>query len=336
MFDTIQKMPDVNGLVLVPRLQIQNANAISSSLTWGFPSITAFMGLLQALERRFFSEDISLEFNAIGIICHEFKPQVHEGFNHTFRLTRNPLEHDGSTAALVEEGRTHLNVSLVLGVYSETAFADAKKWQQIAQSIDAQLEEMHIAGGTVVPRWSATGKTIPRPPAEFYHLPLEDKVWRQLRRRLLPGFSLIGRDPLLTHHWNQLKEDHPQATLLDAWLSASSLIQRAHQTEDEHGIASVEWKADPKSGWIVPMPVGYRALSDLHAPGTVKGARDHEIPFRFVENIYSLGQWVSPHRLKNAVDFLWWCDVDLDNGLYRCRNAYTEPSTLTEEISLDD
>ena len=39
------------ALLLVPHLQVQNANAISSPMTWGFPSITAFVGLMAALER---------------------------------------------------------------------------------------------------------------------------------------------------------------------------------------------------------------------------------------------------------------------------------------------
>ena len=31
-------LPTSEGLLLLPHIQIQNANAISSSLTWGFPS----------------------------------------------------------------------------------------------------------------------------------------------------------------------------------------------------------------------------------------------------------------------------------------------------------
>ena len=36
--------PTDRALLLVPHLQVQNANAISSPMTWGFPSITAFTG----------------------------------------------------------------------------------------------------------------------------------------------------------------------------------------------------------------------------------------------------------------------------------------------------
>ena len=46
-------MSDVFALVLLPHLKVQNANAISGPLTWGFPSPTAFAGFVHALERKF-------------------------------------------------------------------------------------------------------------------------------------------------------------------------------------------------------------------------------------------------------------------------------------------
>ena len=44
--------PDFTHLLVLPRLRVQNANAISSPLTHGFPSMTAFLGLMWALERK--------------------------------------------------------------------------------------------------------------------------------------------------------------------------------------------------------------------------------------------------------------------------------------------
>lgn len=37
-------LPNSDGLLILPRLRVQNANAISSPLTHGFPSMTAFLG----------------------------------------------------------------------------------------------------------------------------------------------------------------------------------------------------------------------------------------------------------------------------------------------------
>ncbi len=105
--------PNINGLLVLPRLRVQNANAISSPLTWGFPSITAFTGFMQALERKL-GADSTLRFKSIGVVCHGFEPQTTEGgFTRAFHLTRNPLNADGSSPAFVEEGRVHLDITLV-------------------------------------------------------------------------------------------------------------------------------------------------------------------------------------------------------------------------------
>ena len=47
------------AILVLPRLRVQNANAISSPLTHGFPSITAFTGLMWALERKLSQAGIS-------------------------------------------------------------------------------------------------------------------------------------------------------------------------------------------------------------------------------------------------------------------------------------
>jgi CRISPR-associated protein Csy2 len=85
--------------------------------------------------------------------------------------------------------------------------------------------------------------------------------------------------------------------------------------------------------------VGFAALSDLQAPGTVKGARDPITPFRFVETVWSMGQWISPHRLKNLDDLVWFTDHDpahpTEHGLYRCRNAYRPPTPVLSDLTND-
>jgi CRISPR-associated protein Csy2 len=59
----------------------------------------------------------------------------------------------------------------------------------------------------------------------------------------------------------------------------------------------------------------------------VAGARDPGIPFCFVESVYSIGQWISPHRLNDVKDLLWEPIHDSGTGLYRCINAF-RPTVL--------
>ena len=96
---------------------------------------------------------------------------------------------------------------------------------------------------------------------------------------------------------------------------------------------TVEWKMDSRLGWIVPIPVGFASLSELHDPGTVAGARDPSLPFRFVESVYSMGQWISPHRLTDVGDLLWAPIYDPVSGLYRCINAFKTSSVPASHIS---
>ena len=85
-------------------------------MTWGFPAITAFTGLMTALERRL-GRDAGIAFYGVGVICHAFEAQVTTaGYTRAFHLTRNPVLVDGSTAGIVEEGRVHLDLTLVFDV----------------------------------------------------------------------------------------------------------------------------------------------------------------------------------------------------------------------------
>jgi CRISPR-associated protein Csy2 len=108
---TLPSLPEIQGLLVVPGLRIQGANAISSTLTWGFPAITAFTGLMQALERRL-GGIAPLIFDGVGVICHRHEAQVTSGgFTRAFHLTRNPVNSKGETSAIVEAGRIHLDIT---------------------------------------------------------------------------------------------------------------------------------------------------------------------------------------------------------------------------------
>lgn len=332
--------PYAKALLVLPHLRIQNANAISSPLTWGFPAMTAFIGLAQALERRL-ADELKLEFLSVGVICHHFEAQTSRiGYTHTFHLTRNPVDKSGDTAAIVEEGRIHLDVTLVFGVAGEDAAGrDAERHARVAQRVGEAVSGMRLAGGSVMPALRANRRGTTPYLATLPSDNEDDRTFRELRRRWLPGFALVSRDDLLTAHHETLRQRQPDASVLDAWLDAARLTYRAEQSTSTdlatgQATSTVEWQVQRPPGWIVPIPVGYGALTELHSPGTVAGARDRNVPFRFVESLYSLGQWVSPHRLRDADDLLWFARSDPEAGLYRCLNRYRGGHSLP--VALDD
>lgn len=326
-------------LLMLPRLRIQNANAISSAMTWGFPAMSAFVGAVQALERRL-PDDIRIVFNGVGVVCHHIEPQTFKrtGYstlnlyrsNLTSREESKKIQPDGTfeNPSIIEEGRTHLDVTLLIGVESDgDDLGSAERRRDIAHRLLEQVQGMRIAGGSVMP--SLSGATRQRPELITFDADEErrGKQWRRLKRRLLPGFALVLRDDYLSAHTETLKARDDSATALDAWLDLCRLNHecRIETQQDKDGQPKevAKWEIRrPYPGWLVPIPVGYGAISELFEPGEVANARDPAVPFQFVESLYSIGEWVSPHRLQTPDALLWFVDNDLDRGVYRLTNDY--------------
>lgn len=330
-------MKQTQAILVLPHLRIQNANAIGSPLTHGFPSITAFTGVMWALQRKLAQAGVPLQLHGVGVVCHHHQEQVTQGYVRSFNLTRNPVDKGGNTAAIVEEGRMHLEITLVLAVAeSRTPSTPAALVQSNQEQLDDWaakaghiLAGMRVAGGSVLPSRPLPGKRV-RPWMEV--VPEDpvaaEKTFRQWRRRWLPGFALVGRDDLLPARLKHLRTAQPNATLLDAWLDAARFNHQPLPSADGTSApdGKVAW-GDPLrkrgSGWVVPIPVGYAALThQAHAAGTVRNARDAKVPMRFVESVYALGEWISPHRLTHLGQLLWHAEAAKDQVLYRCRNAY--------------
>lgn len=317
----MSQLPGINALLILPRLRVQNANALSSPMTHGFPAISAFLGLMWSLEREL-GETYTSFFNGVGVVCHQHAEQTDGRFNKTFRLTRNPVGKDGKTAAIVEEGRIHLDISLVFGLSTELVSEEAEIHAEFATTVGHAVANKRIAGGTLLP----SSQPWRKPALHLIGEQAQDAehLSRQLRRQLLPGFALVCRDDLLEQHHHEMQKIHAQTDLLDAWLDLSRINWAPQRipAKKEGAPDTIEWQASSKPGWLVPIPVGFGALDDLHAPGSVANARDDRTPLRFVESLYSIGQWVSPHRLQDLRQLLWYPDNNPETGLYRANNDF--------------
>lgn len=307
-------MSEAAALIELSHLRVHNANAVSGPLSWGFPSPTAFAGFAHALQRRLGN----VSFGGVGIVCHGFEPQViRTGFTQSFRLMRPPYiagwkQFQNKAAALVEEGRADLEVTLLIELLDEL---DDDEREDLAADIRSLLPAMRIAGGSV--QNTAPDVQIHISPET---LDEADTMFRRKRYRWLPGFALVERADRLDEHLTRLRQDAPDTDALDALLDLLALHIEPHTNED----GKTEWLAQSSPGWMVPLPLGYGALSELHEPGTVRNARDNSVPFRFVETLYTVGQWLSPHRLNSLDQLLWHTESDAGQGLYLCRNHYKE------------
>lgn len=326
----MSKLLPFRHLLVIPHIQVQNANAISSPLTHGFPAMTAFLGLMWALERKTAAAGLDLQFNAVAVTVHHHEEQATSGgFVNTFHLTRNPVDKDGSTAAIVEEGRIHMEISLVFAVNSDALNDGTEETQAaISKQVTELLSQMRIAGGSVIPARHSSWRQSPYALTLSDDLQAREQVFCRLKMRLLPGFTLVERSDLLEQRLEQMQAEEPNASKLDAWLSLARINWRYQPPLEEN--KKGQWQHDRTDGWIVPIPIGYGALTDELPAGSVANARDPSIPFRFVESLYSTGQWLSPHRLQHVEQMLWYADSQPENGLYRCRNDY--PDFITDNL----
>ncbi|WP_415238921.1 type I-F CRISPR-associated protein Csy2 [Seleniivibrio woodruffii] len=291
----MHKIPD--HLLVLPRMRVINVNCVSGPLTWGFPSVTAFCGFVHALSRKLGGQTV---LDGVGIISHSFEPQAYQsGYEKRFSQTRNPLESDGSTAGIIEEGRAHVTVSLIIGVYGGKP--DADETATLAGTL-------RLAGGSILPVSGAKVISLDKFAEQ------DGKTYKKLARKLLPGFTLTDRSDLLMEHHKNMPEEK---TLLDALLDLSAMKHGYIETEGSKG----EWQTYREgSGWLVPIPVGYAGISPLYQPGEVANTRDKETPFRFAEAIYTLGEWKSPSKLKGLDELLWFYSADTENGIYACKH----------------
>lgn len=352
---------ELQAVVVIPHLWVQNANAIASPMTYGFPAMTAFTGAVHAIERKLKEAGVAVGLKGVGVVCHSAEPQTNResGYVTRFNLTRNPLAKDkedentgkralevnpdGSlkTPSLVEEGRMHLDVSLVIGIESGCPISRHEQ-RVLAHRIEEQLRAMRLAGGSVLPH----PVKVLRKPARLTPVPgggdeARTTAFRKLARSLLPGFALVGRHALLAEHLAAMRAQDSKANALDALLDLCALHWAPEPLEDDPdpdadlggvtgaiaatadtATTKTPWHATRrKPGWLVPIPVGYAAISELYPPGVVKRARDPAVPFRFVESVLSLGEWKSPHRLSGLDELLWHYDANPDGGLYLVRTV---------------
>jgi CRISPR-associated protein Csy2 len=328
------------ALVLLPNLRIQNANAISGPLSWGFPSPTAFTGFAHALQRKVIEHRLSASFHegfgGVGIICHDFQPQVSWSSGeraHVFHLTRNPAEKDGGAPAMVEEGRAHIKVSLVIAVKDALSLSEGERF---AQEVFYLAQDMRLAGGSLLPETAEMGEL----PAVRRWWPLGEgpegqlEVLRRLRRCLIPGFALVQRNDLLIDHLADMRarqaDSETMPNMLDALLDFSRLNIEP-RTPHPGSPDEARWDVRRKPGWLVPLPIGYSVLSPLYSHGEVQNARDGTTPFGFAESLYSLGEWISPNRVENLDQLLWHTESQPENGIYCCINRYSSYLDTVDE-----
>lgn len=283
-------------LLVIPHIKIQNANALSSPFTIGFPAMTAWLGAVHALQRKVNQAGLDVCFEKTGVVCHEFNLQTYQGpgdFVHSIIGTANPLDKTGSRPAFIEEARCHLGVSLVISIPE----LSGSEQEQLKDIVERSLGgSMKMASGDIL---------------SFSPVRITDD-FSTLKNRLMPGYAIIERRDLM----EEAMATMPDA--LDALLSFLTVRNHCHQTDN----GQVSWQRQRRhGGWLVPVATGFHGISDI---GSAKNSRDSDTPHRFAESLVTLGEFKMPYQLEAVEELLWQYQTDLENNLYLCQQTQTE------------
>lgn len=308
--------------ILFDRIDIQAANTISSPLTYGFPAITGFLGAIHALQRRL-PADFPLTLGGVLIASHRCMPQVYQAEPYsdmTFIQSRNPLKKDGGTAAIIEEGKVHLTVSLVVeasGHHDKVL----KAQEALEKALHDRLMQGRIAGGSVT---------------HIGHVRLYEAHQTDLiKSALLPAYVLLDAGDAVTQIVAELQSGYkvtanrrgrirqtdeptgypaqPEIGALDALLATAQFF---HIPPKEKEKDWQHYSIRSGRGWLVPIPVGYQAISPLYDAAVMQHSRNPEYPAQYVETLYSLGKWVFPHRLPDRLETCFWHYSHPQENLY--------------------
>jgi CRISPR-associated protein Csy2 len=318
-----------NAYIVFERISVQDANCVAG-FTYGFPSITHFLGFGHALSRKLFvSQQLTLQDCAV--ICHQHQIHAYQpkGYgDYVFAQSKNPPTTRAKakeTPPIIEEGKMDMTVSLIMAC--PNLRVNQVQAKVLEQTIMNLAHQRRLAGGAI--------QNI-----AAIHILTEDeqKLLRILKRLLLPGFVLMDRSDLLASHYQALKQQQSDAELVDAWLDFSALKYHGKPKLKEGELeptdkTEAEWvRMDkPAKGWLVPITNGYKAISNVYAAGEVVNARDATTPVCFVEASHSIGEWRSLHRIQQIADMLWHYHHEQD--WYLCRQGeQTQPESATNEL----
>lgn len=295
----------IEQILIIPKIQIAEANAFSSPFTVGFPAMTAWLGAVHALERKFTDTQFSaFHAEGVGVVSHDFSLRaVKSGYTTSLIGERHPLKKDAKSPSFVEEPKCHLTASLVIRFKG----LDPDIYDAFLLSVAEQLHKMRIAGGII--------HTFKKPLIMKLdpHSDSYDVEFKRLTSRLMPGYALIERRDLVLDAMNDGKD------ALEAVIEALAVTHQcdAEPPAEDQVNKKVEWTKGQRkhSGWIVPIATGFHGLTET---SIALNQRDNETLHRFAEAVVTLGEFKMPHKLHSMNDLLWSYNYDKENNLYTC------------------
>lgn len=285
-------------VILIPRVKIHNANALSSPYTIGFPAMSGWLGFMHNLQRKLNIDFNNVKFTGVAVSIHEMNLHTYKGendFNYSIISKRNPMGKDGKPTAFIEEARCDLEVSIAI----ECENLNPLEIESFYQKVSMLLNRLKIVSGDVL-----NFKEI-----KSFNLKNNDDFKRFIRY-LMPGFCLVSRQELMQKEMQQGK-DAIDALLTYLKTTTSVVINKKGEQSKTY--------STKEKGWIVPIALGFQGINDL---SVVQNSRDNQTQHRFSESMISLGEFIMPYRFDNIEQLFWRYETDIEKNLYLCKNNF--------------
>lgn len=305
----------VVGYLLFSKIEVENANALSGNLIYGTPSITGIKGAFHAMSRSLLKES-KVALRGVLVACHELKVLASRSESHkNYRflqqrqgiVTKADYESvykKGSAPSIIESAYCYMNMSFVVEVVCDHDL-NAEEKQVLVEQMYQRIQHQRIAGGSV--RLFKNKSKI-----DFIEYEDLDAV----TYRMSDGYILTdATDDLIA-----LTDEHPSKSPLDILIGVCSTTWTPINDDK-----SLSWKAGRLGaglGWLVPMAIGYQSITKSFEPCDIENSRagkEGDTRSTYVESVYGLGKWVSPHKLRldgELVNSFWYYKYQPESSLY--------------------
>ena len=133
----------------------------------------------------------------------------------------------------------------------------------------------------------------------------------------------------LKKYFGSMPENNANNKLLTQW--------RDYCSPNEKTDADWEYIPKPEQGFLVPVMIGYKAISKVYKNEEVANTRDDKTDVCFVEAVHSIGEWQGVHRINDEETLkqsLW--HYDYQKHWYLCRQFVAEGTPNDSEIYYED
>jgi len=283
--------------VVLPAIRVDNASVATASILVSPPSPVAALGLMRKIEIDLQGVGILPTgwnpFRSVAIAVHEF--EISPG--HRRIPPEMPGESGDKSGSMVDDPEGRLVCTLVIS--AELGNRDVLG--QVKDFLSANVRRYRFGGGRIIRSGIMGGETGG---GKWRLNPVEtawnEEEFQKIVRVLPPGSVLADRTWQLGP---KDEADHRDALdrLLDFVVAVKRPIRAKGEEDEQVDMTRVprsderwEWrKLTP--GWLVPVAVGWRALSDVRERIGMRAA-ENVIGHVWAEDVIGLGEWVSVRR----------------------------------------